>query len=55
MTGMTKKQNHTQRVQLGDTEYVIESMFGSEPLDEILAAYICEKIKEENNIDEAAA
>ena len=31
------------------------SVFGNEPLEDLLAAYICDRIKGENNSDEAAA
>jgi hypothetical protein len=53
---MTENINqNTTRMKVGDTEYMIESVFGNEPLEDLLAAYICDRIKGENNSDEAAA
>ena len=55
MAELTIQTNHESHIQVGDTAFVIESVYGNEPLEELLAAYICEKIKEEHEIDKAAA
>ena len=55
MAELTMKTNHESRIQVGDTVFVVESVYGNEPLEELLAAYICEKIKEDGNSDKAAA
>ena len=51
MAELTMQTNHESRIQVGDTVFVVESVYGNEPL----AAYICEKIKEGEDSDKAAA
>ena len=55
MAELMMQTNHENRFQVGDTVFVVESVYGSEPLEELLAAYICEKIKEGEVSDKAAA
>ena len=45
----------TTRVHVDDTEYIIESVFGDELLEDLLADYVYGKIKDEMNQDGAAA
>lgn len=54
MAELTLQNDNAHHVQIGDTDYEIESVYGNKPLDEILAAYICEKIKGDQTIDKAA-
>lgn len=55
MAELVMQMNCNHSIQVGDITFEIESVYGNEPLEELLAAYICEKIKEEHEIDKAAA
>ena len=46
---------HKNIVQIGDTVFVMNCVFGNEPLDDILADFVCSKIKEEADRSKAAA
>lgn len=54
MDDVTIKQSKEWYMRMGDMDFVIEAVYGSEPLDEILADYTSNKIKEGNVLDEAA-
>lgn len=47
-------QSKVQHMRMGDMNFVVEAVYGSEPLDEILADYTSNKIREGNVLDEAA-
>lgn len=47
-------QGKVQHMRMGAMDFVIEAVYGSEPLDEILADYTSNKIREGNVLDEAA-
>ena len=55
MAELVMHMNCNHSIQVGDTTFEIESIYGNEPLEELLAEYICEKIRENQDVNEAAA
>ena len=47
-------QSQIHHVKIGNMDFVVEVVYGSGLLNEILADYIINKVKEENVLDEAA-
>lgn len=42
------------RIKRGNIEFIIETEYGSQPLDEIFADYVADKIKEGDALENAA-
>ena len=47
-------QSQIHHVKIGNMDFVVEVVYGSEMLGEIFADYMVNKVKEENILDEAA-
>lgn len=47
-------QSQIHHVKIGNMDFVVEAVYGSAVLSEILADYTINKVKEENVLDEAA-
>ncbi len=53
--GNNTETNRTEmRIKRGNIEFIIETEFGIQPLDEILADYAADKIKEGDALENAA-
>lgn len=54
MTDTNENKSSTKNIQVGNTVIIIETVYGNQPIDDIFADYITEKVKEGDSFENVA-